>query len=390
LASQWIDLSRPDHKRPALLNKSNPWKIITQSKSRTGTYRNVRTTVIEFIESVSGPLWLLFIGSTAMFIYLQMTIINRLPLDNKLNLARVIGLWAGLAVFYNGVVFATAGKHAGIEWMAGYLQEIIFAAENIFAFLMVIETFHMPYQLTTKALFLVVIAQICFQCGIYMGLSNWLATQTWLPYALGAWLLYLGVASLFQDHSGHTDDVNVDDFWVVKACSTLCCGRFKPKYLGEHSLFVWQDHKCYATMLVLVTVVLVLVDFTLEVDVTLVKIECISNPYIAFSSSAVAAFSVPELFFVVRMLFERYSALKYGISFILMMFGLELILESVFTVPALAGCGATLLVMVFCICISPPPEPGPPVLLMHVMSFDWHQFGWPVTVQKSDSIFMHT
>jgi predicted tellurium resistance membrane protein TerC len=216
----------------------------------------------------------------------------------------------------------------------------------------------MPYQLTTKALVLVVIAQICFQCGIYMGLSNWLATQTWLPYALGVWLLYLGVASLFQDHSGHTDDVSVDDFWVVKAFSTLCCGRFKPRYLGEHSLFVWQDHKCYATMLVLVTGVLVLVDFTLEVDVTLVKIECISNPYIAFSSSAVAAFSVPELFFVVRMLFERYSALKYGISFILMMFGLELILESVFTVPALAGCGATLLVMVFCICISPPPEPG--------------------------------
>merc|ERR1719162_375931 len=58
------------------------------------------------------------------------------------------------------------------------------------------------------------------------------------------------------------------------------------------------------------------------------------------------------------MLFERYSALKYGICFILMMFGLELILESVFTVPALAGCGAVLVVMVFCICISPPPEPS--------------------------------
>lgn len=90
----------------------------------------------------------------------------------------------------------------------------------------------------------------------------------------------------------------------------------------------------------------------LEIDVVLTKIEELPNPYIAFTSSAVAAFSLPDLFFVSKGLLHRFVLLKYGISFVLILFGGQMLLASIYILPPIVACFVIIGMLAACIVCS--------------------------------------
>jgi predicted tellurium resistance membrane protein TerC len=174
-----------------------------------------------------------------------------------------------------------------------------------------------------------------------------------LPYILGMWLLYVGY------HAGKDDGLEEFDLErdssIVRASKYLLGRRFTLTY-GDHnssSIFVVKDGQLCVSLVFPLICSMLAVDFFLEVDVTLTKIEELPNQYVAFSSSAVAAFAVPELFFVARDLLQRYLYLKHGISFVLCFFGVQMLMHRVFAIPDLLGCAIIIIVMVVCMILSP-------------------------------------
>jgi tellurite resistance protein TerC len=238
-------------------------------------------------------------------------------------------------------------------WFTGYLLELIFSIENVFVFHIVAKTFRSPKLATQKALFIVICAQIIFEVIFFMGLAVRVRSMQVLPYILGMWLLYVGY------HAGKDDGLEEFDLErdssIVRASKYLLGRRFTFTYgdRNSSSIFVVKDGQLCVSLVFPLICSMLAVDFFLEVDVTLTKIEELPNQYLAFSSSAVAAFAVPELFYVARDLFQRYLYLKHGISFVLCFFGVQMLMHQVFAIPDLLGCAIIIIVMVVCMIFSP-------------------------------------
>jgi len=241
--------------------------------------------------------------------------------------------------------------------MTGYLQEMVFSLENIFAFLSIFRAFQTPRKLATKVLGLTVFLQVIYQLFLYEDLARWLRSQAWLPALLGAWLCILGIISLEGDHDKdeHEPTLNQSDinemlavrfFKNMSSCLTV-------KYKGAR-FFYWDASGFHITLLGPVFLSIVATDMFMEVDVTLTKIESIPNMFVAFTSSAVAAFAVPVLYFVAQDLFERFELLHYGICFVLLFFGVLLIFEEVVEISASVQILILLAVLSLCVLCSEP------------------------------------
>lgn len=257
------------------------------------------------------------------------------PSESKYHCAALF-IWILLAVGFLVVhVYSMdprGHENLAVDWVVGYLLEFIFSIENVFIYHVVCKAFHMPRAQCQKALFLVVIFQILFQLLFFCGLAHWLVSVRILPYLLGLWLLYVAYHSLDLEEGEEPNlcevevDINREIPLVARYFQVTFPENFTPVY-RETSVVTCDSGRPTFTLLAPAVLSLLLVDFLMEIDVTLTKIEAIENSFVAFTSSMAAAFAVPELFFVARDLFQQFRYLKYGVTFVLFFYGVQLLLH---------------------------------------------------------------
>jgi len=293
--------------------------------------------------------WCLFASAIAVFFVLHMLVLGRMA-QKGWHLA-VLCIWLTVGALYNIIIWARFGSNAGISWFAGYLLEFIFLVENIFIFHIIIDAFKTPVKLTTKALHIVVWGQITFEMVFFMGLAAWLRSFKALPYMLGVWLICCGILAVRGDHSMN---INLMETKACRAFTTCLGDRLSPSYQKDGQCLLVDMHtgQTRVSLLGLVVFVLLTADFLLEIDVVLTKIEEFPNPYIAFTSTAVAAFSIPDLFFVSKGLLQRFVMLKYGIGFVLILFGAQMLLSSIYILRPIMACCIIIGVLAACIVSS--------------------------------------
>lgn len=291
--------------------------------------------------------WVIFFTALPFFVMLHYHLIDW-P-STKGYHALALFIWLLVAAIYATVIWVRLGAEAGITWTTGYILEFIFSIENIFVFHIVISAFKTPIKLTQRALFIVICCQIVFQMVFYMGLAHWLRSLEVLPYILGFWLLYVGVESAREENHGQ---INMKEMMGYRVFSRVLGNRLSPEYEEDGLLIFAVKGRFYVSLLAVVTACLLTVDFLLEIDVTLTKIEELDNEYLAFTSSVTAGFAMPELFFIARDLFRRYRLLQYGVSFALLLFGAEMVCQKLVAVPELLSCAAIFTVMVVLVALS--------------------------------------
>lgn len=282
---------------------------------------------------------------------------------------KLLGIWACMAGVYASVIGIDKGKYSSMDWLSGYTTELIFSFENIFIFLSIVEAFKTPQRLTTGLLTIVTFCQVFYQGVLFMGLAHWLKHLAWLPYAMGVWLLGVAAYSLIQLLGSKSSSLPAsrlltprnpdDDMYEVSLLGSPVLSILRRLFgervivsYAEDSAFVERSGKWHVTLLVPVFVCLLCADFAMEIDVSFTKIEEMDNPYIGFSSSALAAFAMPELFWLARILFERFWLLHYGVAAVLMFFGFQLLLERVVSILPLVECGIQTGIMLICIIAS--------------------------------------
>jgi tellurite resistance protein TerC len=223
-----------------------------------------------------------------------------------------------------------------MQWMTGYLIEIIGSVENIFVFHIIIKAFRVPRSGAQQALFSVVCCQIVYQFVLFLGLGRELQMMWLLPFLLGPWLIYCGY------HAAHADDqeeLTYANFTAFRVCKACFGDRLATSCNGGNFFALGRDGRLRVTLLLPAFICLICADFFLELDTTLVKIEEIGNDFSGFSSSAFAAFAVPEFYFLARDIFQRYPSLKLGIAFSLTLFGADMLVSNFLTaIPPLTSC----------------------------------------------------
>jgi len=300
----------------------------------------------DFFSSAVTFEWMVFVTALPCFFLLHLYLFDW-PSRRSYHAIALI-LWLLAAGLYDMVIWAHLGSSYGSRWLVGYFLEFVFSIENVFIYHIVVEAFKVPRKAAQKALFIVVVCQIVFQMVFFMGLASWLKSLHVLPYLLGAWLIYVGVQSMRE---GEHASFDFKETKIFRVCHWVLGDRLCPSYQGNTVVFT-ENGRTRFTLLLPAIACLLLVDFVMEVDVTLTKIEEMRNHYIGFTSSAAAAFAVPEVFFVARDLFNRFVLLKYGVSFVLLFFGAQLLLHNVVYLSDMVGIFIIACVMVLCIVLS--------------------------------------
>merc|ERR1719261_1769194 len=107
---------------------------------------------------------------------------------------------------------------------------------------------------------------------------------------------------------------------------TVLANRLVEKYdLEENRMFVEEDGEWKATLLVFVILCLEVTDILFAVDSVSAKVAQIPDYYIAYSSSVIAIFGLRAMFFIIQDLVDCFDMLKYGLCFILVFIGIELL-----------------------------------------------------------------
>lgn len=277
-----------------------------------------------FLSSAQLCMWLIF-TLVWMFLMALSFSMERLRLKRWWEHLCATSVWFGAAVMCLGAIWLTLGSRSAEMWFTGYAMEIVLSMENIFLYEIILVAFKVPTNLARYALFVTSLFQMLFQMFLFMGIAEWIHSIQNLHYILGAWLIFVGVQTLRDDEHQAFDPENSESY---KAFRLALGSRLLPKYSRRGGIFTYEGSKLYVTMLGPVVCCLLAIMFAMEVDVTLTKIEEIDNHFLAWTSSVLAAFALPELFEVVRELLRKYYLLKGGIVLLLFFFGFSLLLRN--------------------------------------------------------------
>eukprot|EP00913_Durusdinium_trenchii_P034556 g32328.t1 len=326
------------------------WKVVGRSRKRSHTRPPSHWQLEAFFASTVAGEWIFF-GSVWVLLMRLSWFIHELQLVSCCSHAAALFVWTLAAMLYLLWTYMGSGPELADKWLDGYVMELVLSMENIFLYHMVLGAFKVPPRMARFALLVVSLFQMVFQMFLFMGIAAFIQDLEILPYLLGAWLIVVGIQTMRDDDEEGFDAANSEAY---KTCRLALGDRLLPRYDAEGRIFVYQTlfwggrggrqggrgvvsnlagsprsrrrrEGSEVTMMGPVILCLLAIMFAMEVDVTLAKIEEIDNHFIAWSSSVLAAFALPELFVVVCELLRRFYLLKPAISFLVMFFGILLL-----------------------------------------------------------------
>lgn len=301
-----------------------------------------------FASNVAGQ-WILFASLWILLMRLSW-FLHQLQLVSWVSRAAAFGIWTMAAMLYLGWTYISSGAEVADKWLDGYMIELILSMENIFLYHMILAAFKVPASMSRFALLVVSLFQMVFQMFLFMGIAAFIQDLEILPYLLGAWLIVVGVQTMRDDDEEGFDAAHSEAY---KTCRLALGERLLPRYDSEGRIFVHQNGKLCVTMMGPVILCLLTIMFAMEVDVTLAKIEEIENHFIAWTSSVLAAFALPELFVVVCELLRRFYLLKPAISFLVMFFGILLLFRDTIEISDMVELTVMLAIVIGSIIVSP-------------------------------------
>jgi len=284
---------------------------------------------------------------------------------SKVGLARtlpVVFCWIFTAGLFNMYIGYRHGADWAVCWLNGYILEWMLSMDNIFVFHLVFKLYKTPPSLHAKALFWGVLGAILFRMLFFIALNSLLEVMHWCRYAFGLFLVFSGIQAVKADD----DDDDLAGSLPVRFLNWLFNDRLLPypHYDMEGRLWVRTSKEASQavmrfSMLLPVIVCLELTDILFAVDSVSAKVGQIPDQFVAYSSSVFAMFGLRSLFFIMEDLVNRLRFLKYGLCFILVFIGFELIAADFVMLPATAVCVVLVFVFVFCGVLSAFfPEPN--------------------------------
>jgi len=260
----------------------------------------------------------------------------------------VLGFWILMGIAFNVVVWARQGREAAVQWCSGYILEWLLSMDNLFVFHLIFKTYATPRALLHKALFLGIVGAVLFRMLFFVAMTSLLHLLSWVRFVFGLLLIYSGI----QAARGEDDDGDVSDTWAVRLFKSCLGSRLADSYdLQGQNLFVrGEDGRLKATLLVLVIACLEITDVLFAIDSVSAKVAQIPDYYIAYSSSVIAIFGLRAMFFIIQDVVDMFDLLKYGLCFILVFIGIELMISDWVQLPAHVVC--VVIVSVFTIGIA--------------------------------------
>jgi tellurite resistance protein TerC len=262
-------------------------------------------------------------------------------------------VWISLALLFNVGLFFWRGQEPALQFLTGYLIELSLSVDNLFVFLLIFMYFKVPAAYQHKVLFWGILgAQI--MRGLLIGVGVVLISQFhWILYLFGLFLVFTGIKmGVQEDEAEVRPDRNIFVRFFKKVMPVT------PGYHGAR-FFVKQEGRHYATLLLIVVIVLETTDLLFALDSIPAVFAITTDPFIVYTSNICAILGLRSLYFALAGMMNLFHYLKIGLSVVLSFVGLKMLLAEVFPIPigiALGVVGALLVLSVVASIIWPKQE----------------------------------
>jgi len=323
--------------------------------------------------------WAIFTCVFGVLIVFDNCVLNRR--HQKLTVLRAslyTSFWILCACAFCGWVALWKGTPAAFSWMSGYILEWMLSFDNLFVFHLIFTVYGTPDSQKHRPLYLGICGAIFFRL-VFIFIGEFLMHAFfWAHIVFGAFLVYTGVKTV----TGDDDDEDPSQNWLV--CFLHRHLPFVGAYDKHTRFFVQvpvndkgealleqvpldreaepivpgdegeygaryptydfsavpgsQKTKLRATMLVLVVICLEVSDVLFAVDSVSAIVAQVNDLYLAYTSAVFAMLGLRATFFIIDVLVQLFSLLKYGVAAVLVFVGIKLMVSKWYHIPASIVC----------------------------------------------------
>ena len=227
-------------------------------------------------------LWLGFTGFVLAMLALDLGVVNRTAhVVSYREAALWSGVWIGLALAFNVVLYLWRGPDVALQFFTGYVIEKALSVDNIFIVVLIFSTFAVPAAYQHRVLFWGVLGALVMRGALILGGAALVATFHWVLYLFGAFLIVTGLRMARQ--RGHA--VHPDRNPLLRLARRLV--PVTADYVGPRFL-VWREGRRWATPLLLVLLLVESTDLIFAVDSIPAIFAVTLDPFIVYTSNVFA------------------------------------------------------------------------------------------------------
>ena len=233
---------------------------------------------------------------------------------------------AGLWWYLSGTAGAEVADQKALEFLTGYLIEKSLSVDNVFIFLLIFSSFHVPAEYQRRVLIYGVLGAILMRAIMILA-GAWVVREfSWVLYLFGAFLVITGMRMLVMAEK--TPDLEKNP--VLKFARRHL--RISDDYHGE-KFSVVKNGVRYFTPLFLVLILIEVTDLVFAVDSIPAIFAITTDPFIVFTSNIFAIMGLRALYFLLADVADRFHLLKYGLAMVLTFIGAKMLIMPWYHVP---------------------------------------------------------
>jgi tellurite resistance protein TerC len=274
------------------------------------------------METVGNPwLWAGFLAIVLTLLALDLGVFHK---EDKAVPAREalawVGIWAALAMVFDGYVLWRFGAPKAIEFLTGYLIELSLSVDNLFVFVIVFTIFRIPPHLQHRVLFWGILTALVLRGAMILAGTALLQRFHWLIYVFGAFLLATGVKLfLHKDEEQHPEKG-----FAFRALRKIIPAT--PALHGNH-FFAVENGRRLATPLFLCLALIEVSDVIFALDSVPAIFGVTLDPFIVFTSNIFAILGLRSMYFALAHLIGRFEYLKTGLAMVLVFIGVKMLIS---------------------------------------------------------------
>lgn len=230
-------------------------------------------------------------------------------------------LWSTLAALFGLFVGWQFGGRAMLEFYTGWVIELSLSIDNVFVFVVIFSTLHIPGHLQHRVLFWGVLTAMVLRAVMIVGGAALVARFDWILLVFGAFLVFTGVKLFFQRPHGVTPEESRMLGWLRR--------KLNVTRLHGQAFVVRVDGRRRATPLLLALLLVEISDVIFAVDSIPAIFAITTDPYLVFTSNVFAILGLRSLFFVLAGMVDKFRHLKMGLAIVLTFVGVKLLLQDV-------------------------------------------------------------
>jgi tellurite resistance protein TerC len=326
------------------------------------------------------PAWVIFTSVFLVLIIFDNVILHRNP--KALTVTRAIlytTFWILVAFGFCGWVAWYKNPSSAYMWLSGYMLEWMLSFDNLFVFHMIFSVYACPDNLKHRPLYLGIMGAVVFRL-VFIFIGEYLMhAMTFMHLVFGAFLVYTGVKTVSCDEEDEDPSQQPLVLWLQNHLS------FVSVYAADGSFFVSvpvneqgeedipedavvkqeasetdpilesgeerkirvvdfsrintnQRMERRATMLFLVVCCLEISDILFAVDSVSAIVAQVNDLFLAYTSAVFAMLGLRATFFIIDVLVQLFSLLKYGVAIVLVFVGIKLMIGHYYHCPPSIVC----------------------------------------------------